>query len=131
MFSEYYRHITKNTLPTAVLLVLLITLAVSLACGGGNGASPECLNTLYSGRMDEETREQLSQPVASMDDAGRLATIKALSHQGSYRTNAESKECGEFVQELEAWEDTDDGREWHQENGEEIASAVMSFQGIA
>ena len=75
--------------------------------------------------MDEQTREQLSQPVASMDDAARLATIKALTHQGSYRINAESAECGDFVRELEAWEDTDDGKEWHQENGEEIAAVVI------
>ena len=104
---------------------------LALAWGGGGGASPECLDTLSSGRMDEGTREQLSRPVASMDDAARLATIKALSHQGSYGSNAGSAECGEFVKELEAWEDTDDGREWHEENGEEIASVVMSFLGVA
>ena len=38
--------------------------------------------------------------------------------------------CGDFVRKLEAWEDTDDGREWHEENGEEVASAVMSFLGV-
>ena len=132
MISELYRDITSNNLPAvAALPVLLITLALSLACGGGGGASPECLDTLYSGRMDEETREQLSRPVASMADDARLETVKALSHQGSYGTNAESAECGEFASELEAWEDTDDGREWHEENGEEIASVVMSFLGVA
>ena len=131
MTSELYRDITRNNLPAvAALLVLTIALALSLACGGGGGASPECLDTLYSGRMDEKTREQLSKPVASMDDAARLATIKALTHQGSYRINAESAECGEFVQELEAWEDTDDGKEWHEENGGEIASVVSSFWGL-
>ena len=131
MTSELYRDITRNNLPAvAALLVLTIALALSLACGGGGGASPECLDTLYSGRMDEETREQLSRPVASMDDAARLATVKALTHQGSYRINAESAECGEFVQELEAWEDTDDGKEWHEENGGEIASVVSSFWGL-
>ena len=130
--SELHRHIRRNTLPAAgALLVLALTVALALACGGGGGASPECLDTLYSGRMDEGTREQLSRPVSSMDDAARLATIKALSHQGSYGTNAGSAECGEFVSELEAWEDTDDGREWHEENGEEIASVVMSFLGVA
>ena len=132
MTSELHRHIRRNTLPAAgALLVLALTVALALACGGGGGASPECLDTLYSGRMDEGTREQLSRPVSSMDDAARLATIKALSHQGSYGTNAGSAECGEFVSELEAWEDTDDGREWHEENGEEIASVVMSFLGVA
>ena len=132
MISELYRDITRNNLPTAaMLLALMIVLALSLACGGGGGgASPECLDTLYSGRMDEETREQLSRPVASMDHAARLATLKALSHQGFYRFNTESAECGEFVRELEAWEDTDDGKEWHEENGEEIASAVSSFWGL-
>ena len=131
MTSELYRDITRNNLPAvAALLVLMIALALSLACGGGGGASPECLDTLYSGRMDEKTREQLSRPVASMDDAARLATVKALTHQGSYRINAESAECGEFVQELEAWEDTDDGKEWHEENGGEIASVVSSFWGL-
>ncbi len=65
-----------------------------------------------------------------MDHAARLATIKALTHQGSYRINAESAECGEFVRELEAWEDTDDGKEWHEENGEEIAPVVSSFWGL-
>ena len=131
MISELYRDITRNNLPAAAaLLVLMITLALSLACGGGGGASLECLDTLYSGRMDEETREQLSQPVASMDHAARLATIKALSHQGFYKTNSESSECGEFVSELETWEDTKEGREWHEENGEEIASAVNSFWGL-
>lgn len=65
-----------------------------------------------------------------MDDAARPATIKALPRQGSYKVNAESAECGDFVEELEAWEDTDDGREWHEENGEEVASAVMSFLGV-
>ena len=131
MTSELYRDITRNTLPTAAaLLVLTIALALALACGGGGGASPECLDTLYAGRMDEETREQLSQPVASMDHTARLATIKALSHQGFYRFNTESAECGEFVRELEAWEDTDDGKEWHDENGEEIATVVSSFWGL-
>ena len=131
MTSELYRDITKNNLPAAAaLLVLTIALALALACGGGGGASPECLDTLYSGRMDEETREQLSQPIASMDHAARLATIKALTHQGSYSINTESAECGEFVRELEAWEDTDDGKEWHEENGEEIASVVSSFWGL-
>ena len=130
MTSELYRDITRNNLPAAALLVLTIALALSLACGGGGGASPECLDTLYSGRMDEKTREQLSKPVASMDDAARLATVKAITHQGSYRINAESAECGEFVQELEAWEDTDDGKEWHEENGGEIASVVSSFWGL-
>ena len=131
MTSELHRHIRRNSLPAAgALLVLALTVALALACGGGSGASPECLDTLYSGRMDEGTREQLSRPVASMDDAARLATIKALTHQGSYRINAESAECGEFVQELEAWEDTDDGKKWHEENGEEIASAVSSFWGL-
>ena len=110
---------------------MALTVALALACGGGGGASQECLDTLYSWRMDEGTREQLSRPVASMDDAARLATIKALSHQGSYGTNAGSAECGEFAKELEAWEDTDDGREWHEENGEEVASVVMSFLGVA
>ena len=38
---------------------------------------------------------------------------------------------GEIARELEAWEDTDDGKEWHEENGEEIASAVNSFWGLA
>ena len=90
MTSELHRHIRRNTLPAAgALLVLALTVALALACGGG-GASPECLDTFYSGRMDEGTREQLSRPVSSMDDAARLATIKALSHQGSYGTNAES-----------------------------------------
>ena len=132
MISELYRDITRNTLPTAAaLLVLMITLALSLACGGGGGASPECLDTLYAGRMDEETRKQLRQPVASMDHAARLATIKALSHQGFYKFNSESSECGEFVGELETWEDTKEGREWHEENGDEIASAVNSFWGLA
>ena len=131
MISELYRDITRNNLPiAAALLVLMITLALSLACGGGGGASPECLDTLYAGRMDEETRKQLSQSVASMDHAARLATIKALSHQGFYKFNAEWAECGEFVRELEEWEDTDDGKEWHEENGEEIASAVSSFWGL-
>ena len=126
MTSELYRDITRNTLPTAAaLLVLTIALALSLACDGGGGASPECLDTLHSGNMDEQTREQLSQPVASMDDAARLATIKALTHQGSYTFNTNSTECGEFVRELEEWEDTDDGKEWHQENGEEIAAVVI------
>ena len=51
----------------------------------------------YSGRMDEKTREQLSQPVASMDDAARLATIKALGHYTScIELHGESEECGEF-----------------------------------
>ena len=132
MTSELHRHIRRNTLPAAgALLVLALTVALALACGGGGGASPECLDTLYSGHMEEGTREQLSRSVASMDDAARLATIKALSHQGSYGSNAESAECGDFVRELEAWEDTDDGREWHEENGEEIASVVMSFLGVA
>ena len=133
MISELYRDITRNNLPAAaVLLVMMITLALSLACGGGGGgASPECLDTLYAGRMDEETRKQISQPVASMDHTARLATIKALSHQGFYKTNSESSECGEFVSELETWEDTREGREWHEENGEEIASAVNSFWGLA
>ena len=131
MTSELYRDITKNTLPTAAaLLVLTIAIALSLACGGGGGASPECLDTLYSGRMGEETREQLSQPVASMDHAARLATIKALSYEGSYTFNTNSTECGEFVQELETWEDTDDGKEWHEENGEEIAAVVSSRWGL-
>ncbi|MYE54551.1 MAG: hypothetical protein F4X34_05070, partial [Chloroflexi bacterium] len=131
MTSELYRDITRNNLPTAAaLLVLMIALALALACSGGGRASPECLDTLYSGRMDEKTREQLSQPVASMDHAARLATIKALTHQRSYRINAESAECGEFVRELEAWEDTDDGKEWHQENGGEVASVVSSFWGL-
>ena len=131
MTSELYRDITRNTLPTAAaLLVLMIALALSLACGGGGGASPECLDTLYAGRMGEETREQLSQPVASMDHAARLATIKALSYEGSYTSNTNSTECGEFVRELEEWEDTDDGKEWHEENGEEIATVVSSFWGL-
>ena len=131
MTSEIYRHIRRNTLPTVgAMLALTLTVVLALACGGGGGASPECLDTLYSGRMDEGTREQLSRPVASMDDAARLATIKALPHQGSYKVNADSTECGEFVRELEAWEDTDDGREWHEENGEEVASAMISFLGV-
>jgi len=131
MTSELYRDITKNTLPAAAaLLVLTIALALSLACGGGGGASPECLDILYSGRMGEETREQLSQPVASMDHTARLATIKALSYKGSYTSNANSAECGEFVRELEEWEDTDDGKEWHEENGEEIAAVVSSRWGL-
>ena len=133
MASELYGLIRRNTMPTAgALLALALTVALALACGGGGGgASPECLDTLYSGRMDEGTREQLSRPVALMDDTARLATIKALSHHGSYGSNAESAEYGEFVKELEAWEDTDDGWEWHEENGEEIASVVMSFLGVA
>ena len=131
MTSELYRDITKNTLPAAAaLLVLTIALALALACGGGGGASPECLDILYSGRMDEKTREQLSQPVASMDHAARLSTIKALSYKGSYTSNANSTECGEFVRELEEWENTDDGKEWHEENGEEIAAVVSSRWGL-
>lgn len=131
MTSELYRDITRNTLPTAAaLLVLTIALALSLACAGGGGASPECLDTLYSGRLSEGTREQLSQPVASMDHEARLATIKALSYKGSYTFNTNSTECGEFVRELEEWEDTDDGKEWHEENGEEIAAVVTSRWGL-
>ena len=34
------------------------------------------------------------------------------------------------MQELESWEETGDGQKWHEENGEEIASQVMSFQGV-
>ena len=34
------------------------------------------------------------------------------------------------MQELESWEETSDGQKWHEENGEEIASQVMSFQGV-
>ena len=113
------------------LLVLSLILIFAMACGSsGGGASPECLDSLYSGTMGEETRKQLSQPVSKMDTEARVATIKALSHQGSYGKNAESAECGEFAQELEAWEETDDGQEWHKENGEEIASQVLSFLGV-
>ena len=131
MTSELYRDITRNTLPTAAaLLVLMIALALSLACGGGGGASPECLNILYSGRMDVEVREDSSQPVASMDHTARLATLKALTLEGLYELHAESEECGEFVREFEAWEDTDDGKEWHEENGEEIASVVSFHWGL-
>ena len=132
MTSELYRDITENTLPTAAaLLVLTIAIALSLACGGGGGASPECLDTLYSGRMHENAREQLSQPVASMDNAARLATIKALApSEGYYKINAESAECGEFVRELEEWENTNEGKQWHEENGEDIASVINTTWGI-
>ena len=129
MTSELYRDITKNTLPTAAaLLVLTIALALSLACGGGGGASPECLDSL--GRMDEVSREQLGQPVASMDHAARLATLKALGSNELYELHGESEECGEFVRELEEWEDTDAGQEWHEENGVEIAAVVSSDWGL-
>lgn len=130
MTSKHQEHIRKYSLPIATVL-LTTALTLVLACGSGGGASPECLDTLYSGRMAEESRAQLSQPISDMDDEARLATIKALSHQGSYKTNSESAECGSFVKELETWEDTDDGRKWHEENGEDVASAVMSFLGVA
>ena len=132
MTSELHRNIRRNALPTAApLLVLLIALALSLACGAGGGASPECLDTLYSGNMSEETREQLSQPVASMDNAARLATIKALApSEGYYKINAESAECADFVSELEEWENTDDGQSWHEENGEDIASVIKTTWGL-
>ena len=131
MTSELYRNIRSTTLPATVsLLVLTIALTLALACGGGGGASPECLNILYSGRMDVEVREHSSQPVASMDHAARLATLKVLTLEGLYEIHAESEECGEFVREFEAWEDTDDGKEWHEENGEEIASVVSFRWGL-
>ena len=132
MFSELENDIRGKILTTGLaLLALMMVIALALACGGGGGASPECLDTLYAGTMNEETRKQLSQPIAGMDDEARLTTIKALSHQGSYSTNAESAACGDFVTELESWEETDDGRKWHEENGEEVASVVMSFLGVA
>ena len=129
MISELYRDITEDTLPTAAaLLVLMMALAFSLACGGGGGASPECLDSL--GGMDEVSREQLGQPVGSMDHAARLATLKALGSNELYELHGESEECGEFVREFEAWEDTDDGQEWHEENGVEIAAVVSSDWGL-
>ena len=123
----------RSSLPVcAALLALTLILALALACGngGGGGASPECLDTLYSGTMKEETRKQLSQPVSKMNTEARLATINALAHQGSYSKNAASLECSSFVEELESWEETGDGQKWHEENGEEIASQVMSFLGV-
>ena len=130
MDSELYGHIRRDS-PPAAIATLAFTFTDVLACCCGGGASPECLDNLYSGSMGDETQPWLAQPVSKMDDAARPATIKALPHQGSYNVNAESAECGDFVEELEAWEDTDDGREWHEENGEEGASAVMSFLGVA
>lgn len=129
MTSELYRNIRSTTLPAAVsLLLLMIALALSLACGRGGGASPECLDSL--GRMDEVSREQLGQPVASMDHAARLATLKALGSNELYELHGESEECGEFVREFEEWEDTDEGHEWHEENGVEIAAVVSSDWGL-
>ena len=128
MTSELYRDIMRNTLPTAVaLLVLMIALALSLACGAGGGASPECLDTLYLGPTEEQAREQLSQPVTSMDHEARLATIKALTYNGNYERNATSAECGDFVDELQQWENTDEGQHWHSNSGEDIATAISSF----
>ena len=129
MNSELYRDIMRNSLSTAAaLLVLTIALALSLACGGGGGASPECLDSL--GRMDEVSREQLGQPVGSMDHAARLATLKALGSNELYELHGESEECGEFVREFEEWEDTEEGHEWHEENGVEIAAVVSSDWGL-
>ena len=128
MTSELYRDITKKTLPAAAaLLVLTIALALSLACGAGGGASPECLDTLYLGPTEEQAREQLSQPVTSMDHEARLATIKALTYNGNYARNATSAECGDFVNELQQWENTDEGQRWHSDSGEDIATAISSF----
>lgn len=123
----------RNTLPmVAALFALTLTVALALACGSGGdgGASPECLDTLYAGTMKEESRKQLSQPVSKMNTEERLEAIKALSHQGTYSRNAASPECSGFVEELESWEETSDGQKWHEENGEEIASQVMSFLGV-
>ena len=65
-----------------------------------------------------------------MNTEERLEAIKALSHQGSYGKNSASLECSGFVQELELWEETNGGKKWHEENGEQIASQAMSFLGV-
>ena len=106
----------------AFALALLVVGAVG--CGSSGGASPECLDTLYHGTLKEETRQQLSQSIAKMDTEARLAAIRAISN------NANSAECDEFVQELDAWEETSDGQTWHEENGEAITSNILSFKGL-
>ena len=65
-----------------------------------------------------------------MNTEARLVTIKALAHQRSYSKNAASPECSGFVEELESWEETSDGQKWHEGNGEEFASQIMSFLGV-
>ena len=62
-----------------------------------------------------------------MDHEARLATIKALTYNGNYERNATSAECGDFVNELEDWESTEEGQRWHRDSGEDIAAAISSF----
>lgn len=108
----------------ALALFMFVVLAL-MACGSGGGASPECLDKLYSGTLSEETRSQLSQPVSKMDTEVRLDTIGALTN-GLY---GDSAGCDDFVQELDDWQDTPEGKDWHEANQEAIASQVISVSG--
>ena len=125
-----FRRNTQRICAALLALTLIVALALACGSGGGGSATPECLDTLYAGTMNEETRKQLSQPISKMNTEERLEAIKALSHQGTYSRNAASPECSGFVQELELWEETSDGQKWHEENGEQIASQAMSFLGV-